>query len=87
MKTDKISLIELLSKIFEPELAKEMAEFPIMQFPAEMVVGREGDDNQLISIVLQGSVRAVRIDEAGDEILIYNMDKMESCIISITNAM
>jgi serine phosphatase RsbU (regulator of sigma subunit) len=87
MKTDKASLIELLSPMFEAELAHEMAEYPIMQFPAGMVVGREGDDIQLISIVLQGSVRAVRIDESGDEILIYNMDKMESCIISITAAM
>jgi serine phosphatase RsbU (regulator of sigma subunit) len=87
MKTDKASLIELLSPMFEPELAQEMAEYPIMHFPAEMVVGREGDDIQLISIVLQGSVRAVRIDESGEEILIYNMDKMQSCIISITSAM
>jgi serine phosphatase RsbU (regulator of sigma subunit) len=87
MKTDKASLIELLSPIFEPELALEMSEYPIMQFPAEMVVGREGDEIQLISIVLQGSVRAVRIDESGEEILIYNMDQMESCIISITAAM
>ena len=87
MKTDKASLIELLTPIFDPELAKEMAEFPIMQFPAGMVVGREGDDIQLISIVLEGSVRAVRIDDSGEEILIYNMDQMESCIISITNAM
>lgn len=87
MKTDKASLVELLCPLFESELVQEMAEYPIMQFPAEMVVGREGDDIQLISIVLEGSLRAVRIDEAGEEILIYNMDKMQSCIISITAAM
>ena len=32
-------------------------------------------------------MRCVRIDKLGEEILIYNMDKMESCIISITAAM
>jgi len=44
MKTDKESLLKLLSPMFEPELALEMAEYPIMQFPAEIVVGKEGDD-------------------------------------------
>ena len=87
MKTDKESLIKLLCPMFEQELAEEMAEYPIMQFPAGVVVGREGDEIQLISIVLQGSVRAVRIDQLGEEILIYNMNKMQSCIISITAAM
>jgi serine phosphatase RsbU (regulator of sigma subunit) len=87
MKTDKEKLVKLLCSLFEKELALEMAEFPIMHFPAGMVVGREGDEIQLISIVLKGSVRAVRIDKSGDEILIYNMDKMQSCIISITSAM
>jgi serine phosphatase RsbU (regulator of sigma subunit) len=87
MKTDKDSLFELLSPIFEPELAHEMVEYPIMVFPAEVIVGKEGDDIQLISIVLEGSIRCVRIDKSGEEILIYNMDKMESCIISITAAM
>lgn len=87
MNTDHENLIKLLCPMFEPELAQEMAEYPIMQFPAEVVVGKEGDEIQLISIVLQGSVRAVRIDDLGEEILIYNMDKMQSCIISITSAM
>ena len=87
MKTDNLSLIALLCPVFEEELAQEMSAYPIMKFPAGVVVGREGDEIQLISIVLQGSVRAVRIDELGEEILIYNMDKMQSCIISITAAM
>jgi hypothetical protein len=36
MKTDKANLLELLSQMFEAELTVEMAEFPIMQFPAEI---------------------------------------------------
>ena len=74
MKTDKASLIEMLCPMFESELALGDGGRSDMQFPAEMVVGREGDDIQLISIVLQGSIRAVRIDESGEEILIYNIE-------------
>jgi serine phosphatase RsbU (regulator of sigma subunit) len=87
MNTDKNSIIELLLPIFEPQLATEMAEFQIMQFPGEILIGKEGDDMQFIPVVLQGSVRIVRIDKSGEEVRIYNVNKLESCIISITSAM
>ncbi len=79
-------LIKMLETKFESELANEMAEYPIMQFPENIVVGKEGDELHFISIVLEGSIRAIREDKKGEEILIYNIEPMQSCIITITSA-
>ncbi|MDA3867476.1 MAG: SpoIIE family protein phosphatase [Salinivirgaceae bacterium] len=86
MQTDKKQLIKLLETKFENELACEMAEYPVMQFPANMTLGKEGDELEFISVIIQGSLRAVREDSKGEEIKIYDVSKMQSCIITITSA-
>jgi len=86
MKTEKENLYKLLKTLFEEELVLEMIEYPIIQFAANLVVGQENQELEFISIVLSGSIRAVRYDEKKEEIFIYNIEPMQSCIITITSA-
>jgi serine phosphatase RsbU (regulator of sigma subunit) len=86
MKIDEDNLLNLLKTKFESELALEMIKFPVIQFPANLIVGKQNQELQFISIILNGSIRAIRYDEKGEEVLIYNIEPMQSCIISITSA-
>jgi len=83
---EKKQIINMLETKFEKALVEELENYSVMQFPANTNLGKVGDDIRFISIVLQGSIRTVRKDKNGDEILIYNIDPLESCIISITSA-
>jgi len=86
MYIEKERLIEILETKLEKELANEMSGYRVIQFPANTALGKEGDELRFISIVLEGSIRAIREDKNGDEILIYNIEPMQSCIITITSA-
>jgi len=86
MNLQEEQIVELLASKFEPELAKEMASYSVVRFPGNVVVGNEGDNVEFISIVLSGSIRVVQPHRKADEIEIYNIDSMQSCIISLTNA-
>lgn len=54
----------------------------IRTFPAETVILQESSYIKSIPIVIRGSVRVMRMDEDGREILLYYIKPGESCIMS-----
>ncbi len=59
----------------------------IKNFPAEAVIINEDSYIKSIPIVLKGSIRVMRTDEDGKEILLYYIKAGESCIMSFLGGM
>ncbi len=76
---------EIISSIFEAELFEEIKTFPIAEFKGDLILGKATDVVDFVPLVLRGSLRTVRYDIYGNEVTIYNINKMQSCIISITS--
>lgn len=74
-----------LSEIFEPELLEEIKSLPIAEFKENVLLAKATDDVPFLPIVIRGSMRTVRYDIYGNEVLIYNINELQSCIISITS--
>ncbi len=84
---NKEDFLPLLEQKFSKELSREIIQFPIIEFPAKLKLGRENDKVKFFPIVIKGSIRVVKFDASNNEILLYNITKLESCILSITAAM
>ena len=71
------------AKIFQTLLSKEVDIFgQAKSFPAETVILNEDSYIKFIPIVLEGSLRVLRTEEDGREILLYYIKPGESCIMS-----
>ncbi len=69
--------------LFKSSLKNEIQLFgAIKTFAANSVILNENSYVQLIPIVLKGSLRVMRTDEDGREILLYYIQPGESCIMS-----
>lgn len=69
--------------LFHADLEKEMATCgKVKQFPAGTVILEEAHSIRSIPLVLKGSLRVMRTDEDGREILLYYIQPGESCIMS-----
>ncbi|MFH2142973.1 MAG: SpoIIE family protein phosphatase [Bacteroidota bacterium] len=84
---DKTVFLPLLIECFCKELSEEIMQFPIVQFPAEIHLGKKDERAAFFPIVVKGSIRLIRYDSNNNEILIHNVTRMQSCIMSITAAM
>lgn len=90
MKTDTInsdkyqSAFQRLHDFFEDDLIEELKTFPIAEFTGGAVVGKASDKADFVPLVLHGSMRTVRYDIYGNEVNIYDIYEMQSCIIGIT---
>ena len=51
------------------------------------MLGVEHTKVKFFPIVIKGSIRVIKFDSAKNELLLYNVEKLESCILSITAAM
>jgi len=70
-------------KLFGPILENEMqASSQLKTLPAETVLVQSNSYIRSIPIVLSGSIRVMRQDEEGREILLYYIKPGESCIMS-----
>jgi CRP/FNR family transcriptional regulator len=69
--------------LFNPILEQEFEENGIRKtLPAETVLLQENSHIRSIPVVLSGSIRVMRQDEDGREILLYYIKPGESCIMS-----
>jgi CRP/FNR family transcriptional regulator len=69
--------------LFRGLLQNEVHSFgQVRSFPAGSVILNENNYIQLIPIVLKGSLRVMRTDENGREMLLYYIQPGESCIMS-----
>jgi len=78
------SAFERLHDFFEEELIEELKTFPIAEFKGDTIVGKASDQATFVPLVLNGSMRTVRYDIYGNEVVIYDINEMQSCIIGIT---
>jgi len=70
-------------KLFGPILESEMqASSQLKTLPAETVLVQSNSYIRSIPVVLSGSIRVMRQDEEGREILLYYIKPGESCIMS-----
>lgn len=79
------SNFDKLYDLFEKELVEELKTFPIVEFKSNILLGKASDNLPFIPLVIKGSMRTVRYDMFGKEVPIYNINELESCIISITS--
>ena len=71
-------------KLFNTLLSKEIyASGQVKTFPAGAIILNINDYVKSIPIVLSGSIRVIRTDEDGREILLYYIKPAESCIMSV----
>lgn len=66
--------------IFEPELVKEMRQFgDIKNFNEGDVIMDYGKYIRMMPIIIKGTIKVLRMDENGKEILLYYLSSNESC--------
>ncbi len=72
--------LDSLSHIFEPALLKEIQQFGIIQhFKEADLIMDYGKYIRMMPIILNGTVKVLRMDEDGNEILLYYLSSNESC--------
>ena len=77
------NLINDLPDLSDPNLKSALSQYgKIYQFKADQVILNDGDFISSIPIVLSGSLRVSRLDEDGNELLLYYIYPGESCIMS-----
>lgn len=73
------SLIDL-TPVFEPELLKEIQQFGIIQqFKEGDLIMDYGKYIRMMPIILSGTIKVYRLDDDGNEILLYYLSSNESC--------
>lgn len=72
--------LENLSRFFEPDLLKEIRQFGILQhFKEGDLIMDYGKYVRMMPIVLKGTIKVLRMDENGRELLLYYLSSSESC--------
>ena len=73
-----------LNKIFEKGLLDELEKMKTVRFQANTLLLEQGKYIKIIPIVVSGKIKVIKKAENDKEILLYNILKEESCILSIT---
>lgn len=69
---------------FEPELMEEiLKEGVIKHFKEGEIIVQAGHLIKQIPILLEGTIRVYRIDENGDELLMYYLEQGETCAMTL----
>lgn len=68
----------------ESELIQQLLECKPVELPANQQLLKEGDYIKVIPLILEGTVKVIRLDENGKEILLYYISSGESCALSIS---
>ena len=85
-KTKKDKFERVFSTIFEKELYKEILEIgkPSSIEKDEYLIDI-GDKLTVVPLILQGAIKIIREDENGNEILLYFLERGDTCAISFVN--
>ena len=90
MNTDKAIIREKLndyySQIFEKELIDEITTLGIYRtIESGNTLIDIGDNMTFIPLILNGAIKIIREDKNGDEIVLYFLEKGDTCAISFVN--
>ncbi len=76
------------AEIFEPELVKEIfGSGEIQQFKEGDLIMDYGKYIRMMPIILKGTIKVLRMDETGKEILLYYLSSNESCSMAYSCCM
>lgn len=76
------------NSVFEPKLLQEIAEYgQLMSLKQDDVILEIGQTIRQIPLIVSGTVKVSRIDENGNEILLYYVSPKESCAMTFTCCM
>ena len=83
-----MEVLDSFKEIFEPSLIKELkAKSTFVEVKAGTVILEFGETVRQIPIVVSGSVKVSRIDEDGNELLLYYVNPKETCAMTFTCCM
>ena len=83
-----MNITEQFKQLFEPELLKELAHVAKHNFVKEGdIVLDIGQTVRVMPIVLSGTLKISRIDDNGEELLLYYVSPKESCAMTFTCCM
>lgn len=86
--TSKETLLETYSDTFEPALMKELSErAKYLHVEANEVLMEVGQTVNYVPLVVSGILKVSRIDEDGNELLLYYVNPKESCAMTFTCCM
>ncbi|MFZ1785076.1 MAG: Crp/Fnr family transcriptional regulator [Ferruginibacter sp.] len=72
--------LENLEAVFEPALIQEIQQFGVIQqFSEGNLIMDYGKYIRMMPIILKGTMKVYRLDEEGNEILLYYLSSNESC--------
>ena len=72
--------LDSLSHVFEPNLIQEIQQFGIWHnYKEGDLIMDYGKYIRMMPIILKGTVKVLRLDENGNEILLYYLSSSESC--------
>lgn len=72
--------VDNLKNIFEPELIQEIQQFGVLQnFKEGDLIMDYGKYIRMMPLILKGTIKVYRLDENGNEILLYYLSSSESC--------
>lgn len=71
--------------ITDPQLLGAIEkEAKVMEFEAGQTIIDKGQYIKMVPIILQGSVKVLRTDDAGHELFLYYIESGETCAVSLT---
>jgi CRP/FNR family transcriptional regulator len=74
-----------LANVFEPALIQEIQQFGIWQsFKEGDLIMDYGKYIRMMPIILSGTIKVYRLDDKGNEILLYYLSSNESCSMAYT---
>lgn len=72
--------LDNFKSIFEPNLLQEIQQFGVLQtFKEGDLIMDYGKYIRMMPVVLKGTIKVYRLDENGNEILLYYLSSSESC--------
>jgi CRP/FNR family transcriptional regulator len=88
MSHDADAFINKFSSVFEPELLAELeTKSMVMQVKSGETMLNPGQTIRAVPIVLSGTFKVSRINEEGQELLLYYVKEGESCAMTFTCCM
>ena len=85
MSNETLEYISLFSSVFEPELLAEIeAKSMLMKVSGGETIMRIGSPVRAVPLVISGIIKVSRVNEEGQEILLYYVRKGETCAMSFT---
>lgn len=84
----RAKLDDYFSVVFEPELIEDILKVgTLRQIKAGELMIDVGDELTQVPLLLSGAIKIIREDSKGDEIVLYYLERGDTCAISFVNCL